>query len=83
MYEAIALAALELGDNILDLFPDYEQAKRQRWHTLKTEFHDERKKPYGLRNDRRMLDLSDELVRYVSSFSPLLQQSGVASVRKS
>ena len=83
MYEAIALAALELLNQTMKLFPDYEQSKIEKFHKLREEFENEVKKPYGNRNDRLVLDLSDELRRYVEDFTKLLSKSSVASVRKS
>lgn len=82
MWEAIALAGLELVNEVIKMFPDYEQRKVEKFHKLRTEFEIETKKPYGIRNDRLVLDLGDQLLRYVQDFSSLLSKSGVASVRK-
>lgn len=82
-YTAIALAGLELANAVVALFPDYEQKKVEDYHELREKFERERKKPYGLRNDKLVLDLGDELQRYVQDFAALLRSQGVEGLRSS
>jgi len=83
MYEAIALEALKLINGIMEHIPNYEQRKIEKFHRLREELESESKKPYGVRNDKLVLDLSDELRLYVEDFSKILSESGMAGVRKS
>lgn len=82
MYEAIALAALEVVGEAMKMFPDYEQRKIEKFHKLREEFESERKKPYGVRNDQLYMDLGDQLRIYVEDFSKILTKQSVASVQK-
>ena len=72
-YVALAEQFLELGNNVFDMLPDYEQRKNEKWHKLGRDFDEERKKPRDDRNDVYLDNLADELVRYGQNFSAILK----------
>lgn len=65
----------------MDKTPDYDDRKREEYKKLRTDFEKEIQKPYGIRNDRRMLDMGDELLRHVETFSAFIPTSSLASLR--
>jgi len=79
--EALIASALAVISKTMDMFPDYEQSKREKFHKLRTEYENEQKKPYGIRNDRLVLDLSDELRLFIESFHKIISASSVEGLR--
>lgn len=71
----IAGIAIKAVDKLIDMFPNYEQKKIQKWNYLKDTYEIECKKPrynpegtpaenYHARSEDRMLNLRDKCMRY-------------------
>jgi len=66
-------AALGVVGKSLDKFPDWDDKKKADFYKMKEEFYEEAKKPLGLRDDERVVDLGDQLQRYVEAFRTVLE----------
>ena len=82
MWDKLLLAGMKVVGQIMARFPDYEEEKVEKFHAIRTQLEKEIIKPYGIRNDKLVLDLSDQLRIYVEDFSKILCKSSLASVRK-
>ncbi len=69
MWVELIAAALSIISKVMDTLPNYEQAKKQKFHKLKEEYYEEFQKPSGERDDNKLTDLYGQLVRFASDFA--------------
>lgn len=66
---ALVAALFSVTDKLLDKMPDYDQRKKEKYFKLRTRYNDEFKKDYPSRDDDLILNLRDELLSFIDTFS--------------
>ena len=65
----IVATSLEIISKMMDLLPDYEQKKREKFYDLRMELMEELNKPYEDRDDAKVVYVSKQLAIYMEAFS--------------
>jgi len=61
--------ALSITDKLMDKIPNYEQRKREQFHKLRDKYEKEIVKNYPDRDDTRIDDYRDNLLRFLQDFN--------------
>lgn len=70
-YLQLIAAALSIVDKAMDMAPNYEQRKKQKYYKLKREFLNEITREDG--DDNRIGNLRDELLQFLETFNKEIQ----------
>lgn len=62
------LIALNIANEFMKKIPDYDQKKRQQFHSKTIQLQDEWNKPYEKRDDDLILNLREELSSFLEAF---------------
>lgn len=71
------LAVFSIVDKTMDMLPNYDQRKREKYHDLKKDYLEEINKVYPERDDDRILNIRDKLQLFLEDFSKEIRQKDV------
>ena len=74
---SIVTSAMELVKDIIDMLPDYNQTKREKYYELRKKLQEELRKEDHEKVDGRIDDLYDELRLFLDSFREEIKTPGL------
>jgi len=63
-----------LASQVMDMLPNYEQAKRNEYYALLGAYENERDRDYPLRDDNKLIMYRKNLLRFLTTFSKELEE---------
>lgn len=74
MLKLIETALTTLG-KVLDKMPDYDDMKKENFHTIRKKLMNEKMKPQYTRDDNEIVRLEEEMRLYIEDFNSFLDRS--------
>lgn len=67
-----ATVLISLVNKLIDLFPDYEQKKKEEFYYLKKRYEEAKSQSFPLRDDNQVEIYRNDLIRFIETFNTYL-----------